>query len=76
MRTEREGKAHLEKVRVHRLKANGSDINYWLEVDIYKERLTRMRRCIEEDLGMAEGELKEIEQWIAETTKVNCTKML
>ena len=71
----KEAKEHIEKALVQRLKAKGTDINYWLEVDIDKERLTRMIRYIEKDVGMAEGELNEIGQWIADMTKLICTKM-
>ena len=73
--TIKEVKEHLEKALVQRLKAKGTDINYWLEVDIDKKRLTRMIRYIEKDLEMAEGELNDIGQWIADMTKLICTKM-
>ena len=46
------------------------------KVDIDKQRLSRMIRFIEKDLGLAEGDLNEIGQLVADTTKLVCTEML
>ena len=71
-----EAKEYLMKALLKRLKAEGTHVNYWLDVDRDKERLTRMIRCIEKVLGMAEGDLSEIDQWMADMIKLICTKML
>ena len=71
-----EAKEHLFSALLKRLKAKGTDVNYWLEVARDEERLTTMIRYIEKDLGMVEGDLSEIDQWIADMIKLICTKML
>ena len=35
-------KSCIEKALLQRLKAKENDLTYWLDVDIYKERLSRM----------------------------------
>ena len=71
-----DAKEYLELAILKRLKAKGTDINYWLEVDRDKERLSRMMRWIENDLGFEKGDLNKVEQWIADMVKLICTKML